>query len=89
LLPQTQYVKPSAQIRTYNAEEVFELQNSHDQELTLDDLVEIRKQSAFEEAEETEPEYKERTVTVLNLAEGRGLIEADVKVFQDVDSNEQ
>ena len=28
---------------------------SHDQEVTLDDLVEIRKQSAFDEAEEPEP----------------------------------
>jgi hypothetical protein len=38
--------------------------NSHDQEVTLYGLVEIRKQSALEEAEEPEFEPKERTVTV-------------------------
>jgi hypothetical protein len=65
------------------------LLNSHGQELTLDDLVEIRKQSALEEAEESEPECKERTVTVLNLAEGRGVTEADIRMFEDIDSNEQ
>jgi hypothetical protein len=38
--------------------------NSHDQEVTLYDPVEIRKQIAFGEAEEPEFEPKERTVTV-------------------------
>jgi hypothetical protein len=55
-------MKPSAQIRRYVAEYVFELLNSHDEELTTDHLVEIRKQSALEEAE---PE--ERPMTVLKL----------------------
>jgi hypothetical protein len=32
----------------YDSEDVFELLNPHEQELTLDDLVEIRKQSALE-----------------------------------------
>jgi len=36
--------------------------NSYDQEVTLDDLVEIRKQRAHDEAEESEFEPKERTV---------------------------
>jgi hypothetical protein len=45
----------SAEIRKYDAEDVREILNSHDQELTLDYLVELRKQSAFEEAEEPEP----------------------------------
>jgi hypothetical protein len=35
----------------YDAEDVFELLNSHDQELTPDHLVEIRKQSDLEGAE--------------------------------------
>jgi hypothetical protein len=34
----------------YRVEDVFELLNPHDQELTLDRLVEIREQSALEEA---------------------------------------
>jgi hypothetical protein len=47
---------------------MFELLNSHDKEFMLEDLVEIRKQSALEEAEESEP--KERTMTVSKLTEG-------------------
>ena len=56
----------------YDAEDVFELLNSHDQELTLEHLVEIPNQSACEEAEEPEHEHKETIMTVLKLAEGRG-----------------
>jgi hypothetical protein len=64
------------QICTYNAEGV-ELLNYHDQKLTFDHL-EIRKQSTFEETEVPKP--KERTMTVLNLAEGPGLTETGIKV---------
>jgi len=39
----------------YDAENVVALLNSHD-ELKLDHLVETRKQSAFKQAEEPEPE---------------------------------
>jgi hypothetical protein len=58
------------------------LLNSHDQDLTLDYLVEIRQQSALEKAEESEP--KERTVTVYKLTEEIALIEAGIKVFEDI-----
>lgn len=67
------------QIRTYNAEGVFKLKYN-DQKLTLDHL-EIWKQNTLEEAEEREPEPKERTITVLNLTEWLGLTEAGIKVF--------
>jgi hypothetical protein len=56
------------QIRIFDAEGVFESQNYHNQDLMLDHLVEIRTQSALEEAEkgqEPESEPKERTMTVL------------------------
>jgi hypothetical protein len=43
---------------------LFELLNSNDQKLTLDDVVEIRKQTALEEAEKTEPKPKESAMTV-------------------------
>jgi len=43
--------------------------NAHDQEVTVEDLVEIWKLSAFE-AEEPEPEPKERTVTVCSRLRG-------------------
>jgi hypothetical protein len=54
---------------------VFQLLNPYGYELTLDD-VETGNQSALEEAEEPEPESKERTMTVLKLAEGLVLTEA-------------
>jgi hypothetical protein len=81
------YIKPSAPICTCDAENVFELQNADDQKLTVDDLVDIRKQSAVEEAEEPEPQ--ERHMTVLNLAEGRGHVEAGIRIFEDIDSNDK
>jgi hypothetical protein len=46
------------------------------------------KQSALEEAkqpEEPQPEPKARTVTVEKLTEGRVLIEASIKLFEDTD----
>jgi len=59
-----QYTRPSALIRTYVAEDEFELQEYHDQDLTLNHLVEIRKQSTLEEAEEPEPQPRERNMSV-------------------------
>jgi hypothetical protein len=41
-----------------------QLLNSHYQELTFDHPVVIRKKNAFEDAEEPDPEPKERTMTV-------------------------
>jgi len=55
---------------------------------THDDLSEICNQSALEEAKGPEPEPKERTMTVLKLVEGLGLIEAAISVFEDNDWNE-
>ena len=64
------------------------LQNSHDQEHTLE-LVEIPGQSALEEAKEPESEPKERTTTVFSLTEALGLAEAGIRVFEDDDWNEK
>jgi len=44
--------------------------NSHYLEVTVDDLFEIRKQNALDEAEEPECEPKERTVTVCSRLRG-------------------
>jgi hypothetical protein len=76
----------------YDAEDVFEWLKNHDQDLTLNHLVEIWKQCALEEAEEArelEPEPKERAMMVLKLTERLGRMEAGLKVFEDVDSDEQ
>ena len=67
---------------------ICELQNSHHQEHTLD-LVEIPEQSALEQAEEPESEPKERTMTLLSLAEALGLAEAGIRLFEDVDWKEK
>jgi len=63
--------------------------NYHDRHLTLDQLVEIRKQNAHEEGEGPEPEPKERTMTVLRLTGGFGLTEAGIKLYEDTDWNGQ
>ena len=44
---QKQFIKPSVQLRNYDAEHVFEFLNSHNQEITLGDLVEIRNRGAL------------------------------------------
>ena len=60
----------------------------HDHEISLDNPVEILKQSALEEAEEPEPEPKVRAVTVLQLTERLGLTEAGIRVSEDIDWKE-
>jgi hypothetical protein len=87
-LPKTQYTKPHGEIRTHDAENIFELLHSRDQKLTLDHPVEFCKQSAREESVEPESEPKERNVLVLKLTEGRGLTEAGIKLFESIDWNE-
>jgi hypothetical protein len=56
---------------------------------THDHLSEICKRSALEEAEGTEPEPKERIMTVLKLVEGLGLTEVAISVFEDNGWNEK
>jgi len=62
LAPHTKHIMTIAQIRTDDAGDDFEVLNSNDQELTLDDLVEIRKHSG---PEDEEPETKTTTVSKL------------------------
>ena len=63
--------------------------NSDDRKLTLDDLVEIRRQFNFEEAAEPQPEPRERIMTVSELTDGLELTEATRKCFQDTDWKER
>jgi hypothetical protein len=65
-----------------DAEDVV-LLNYRDQEVTLHKLSAIRKQSAFEEAaeHEPEPEPKERIKTDSKLTKGVWLTEAGIKVL--------
>ena len=69
---QAQNSRASAQNPACRDEGVFQLLNVHDQEMTLDDLLKFGIQSALEEAEEpgSEPESKERTVTLWSWLRG-------------------
>jgi hypothetical protein len=69
-------------------EDVTELLNYKDQDLTLDHLVEIQKQSTIEETEVHEPLCQERPMVVLKLTEGL-IQEAGSKMFEDTNLNEQ
>jgi hypothetical protein len=55
----------------------------------LDQTDETGKQRALDEAEAPQPQPKGRTMTVLKLTEGFGLIEPGIKVFDDSGFNEQ
>jgi hypothetical protein len=65
------------------------LLDPYDQELTVDHLVDIQNQSALKESKEPACEPKQRTIVVLKLTEGLGLIEIASQVFEDIDLNEQ
>jgi len=69
-------------------EDVSELLNYKDQDLTLDCLIEIQTQSAIEETKVHEPLCKERPMVVSKLTEGLTR-EAGGKVFEDTNLNEQ
>lgn len=64
--PEKHYIKPIAQIPTYDAKEIFEL-HSPDQTPTHEDRVEILKQSDVEEVEEADPEPRARIMTISKL----------------------
>jgi hypothetical protein len=68
---------------------LLELLNFNDQELTLGDLAEIRKQSALDEAERPEAEPRDRTVTDLKFTVGPGLTDTGIKIFEYSDWKEQ
>ena len=74
-----------------HAEDIFKSLNCHRQDLKFGGL-EIQKQSTVEESEEgAEPGLSVRrsTMMVLKSTEGLWLIEADMKVFEDIDLKEQ
>jgi hypothetical protein len=65
------------------------LSNSQYKQFTRKPDFEIQKRSVLEEVEKPEPDPKERNMTVTVLNEGLGTIAAHIKVFDDVDSNNQ
>jgi hypothetical protein len=72
------YIKIGAQIRTYDAGDVFELLNCRNQEVALENISEISKQIDPGEVDESEPEHKEMSVT---FTEDPGIIAAGTMVL--------
>jgi hypothetical protein len=70
----------------YDAEDVFELLNSHDHKNKLYKLVQIWNQSTLEEEDEPNSWPKERLMIVSELT---GFIKAGIKVYKNVTLNEQ
>ena len=63
--------------------------NSHNQKLTLGNLVELRKKNALEEAEDPEREPKEMAMTFSRLKEGIRMIQPGIRMLEDTASKEQ
>jgi hypothetical protein len=70
----------------YDADDFCESLNSHNQNLTLDDLVEIRMQISPEKAEELE---KGRPMLISQFTVKLGIIETCIEMLKDNSSNEQ
>jgi hypothetical protein len=65
------------------------LLNSHNQKLTLGNLVELRKKRALEEAEDPEREPTEMVMTSSRLKEGIRMIQAGIRVLENIVLKEQ
>lgn len=63
--------------------------NFHDQKIAVDTSVKLLKRCAVEEDEKPETEPNERTMAVLKLNKRLGLIQAAIKVFEDINWQEQ
>ena len=74
---------------TYDAKVIFKLLNFHDPAVHTQHPCTNSEVKHTEEAEEPEPEHKQRTMMVLKFTEGLGLIEADIEEFKDIDWNKQ
>jgi hypothetical protein len=73
----------------YGAAVIFKLLKSHDPGVQTQQSCRHSVATDTDEAEEPEPEHKERTKMVLKFCEGLGLIEAGINDFEDIDWNEQ
>jgi hypothetical protein len=71
------------------AEVIFKLLKSHDPGAHTQRLCRHSEAKHNDEAEEPDPEHKERTKMVLKFTLGLGLIEDGMKEFEDIDWNEQ
>ncbi|GFU96018.1 hypothetical protein TNCV_4218681, partial [Trichonephila clavipes] len=66
-----------------DSDDVQELPDSHNQELTMDELIDMHEQEqGIEEPESSDPVQSEDRMMVGNLTEAFGLIEYDYKFFR-------
>ncbi|GFY27344.1 tigger transposable element-derived protein 1 [Trichonephila clavipes] len=73
-----------------DSEDVQELLDSHNQEMTIDELIEMHEQGQNnEEFKALDPVQSEDRITVGNLTESFILIEKGLQVLENVDSNEE
>ena len=72
-----------------SAEDVLELSNSYGQQFMLGDAGQVRKQSVLEDAEEPKHNTTKRMWGCFKFTEVLGHTEAGIKVFEDIDWNEQ
>ena len=70
----------------YDSDNFFELLNSHDQEIILDNHVDNWKQNPQDKLEEPELQPYERTMVALKLT---GFTTVDIRMFQNIDLNKQ
>ena len=81
---------PNTQIGASDAENVFELLKSHDQDHAVGHIVDIRKQSDLEEYAVPEPETNARTVTSFEFDwVGLDWLKLASRCFEETDWNEQ
>lgn len=70
-------------------QDVDELLDSHNKELTIEDLIEMQEQSSYEELDVHDPLQQETTMTAENLMQALTHIKTGLQILQNIDINEQ
>ncbi|CAH0719439.1 unnamed protein product, partial [Brenthis ino] len=73
-----------------DVDDVQELLDSHNQELTIDELIEMREHDQdIEQTDSLDPVESENQMTISNLTEGLSTIEKGLQILEKIDSNEE
>ncbi|CAH2016354.1 unnamed protein product [Acanthoscelides obtectus] len=71
-------------------DDVQELLDSHNQELTIDEVIEMRKyEQDIEQTDSLDPVESVNQMTIANLTEGLNSIEKGLQILEKIDSNEE
>lgn len=71
-----------------DGDDVRKLLDSHNQELTVDELIEMREQN-LEEPDSFDPVQPKDQMMVANLTEGISSVEKVLQILENIDSNEE